>query len=55
MKFYLERIRREKVDEQTRGIFREQSFLTDLKIIVRTIVTIIITRLKRDRTAQPIG
>ena len=54
VKFYLERIRREKVDEQLRYI-REQSFLTDLKIIVRTIVTIIITRLKRDRTAQPIG
>ncbi len=54
VKLYLEQIRHEKVREQLRCI-REQSLLTDLKIIVKTIAIIITTRLGLRRDVQAVG
>ena len=51
---YVEQIRHEKVREQLRYI-REQSLVTDLKIILRTIGTIISTRFRQSRTVLPAG
>ena len=52
IKTYVEQIRHEKVREQLRYI-REQSLVTDLKIILRTITTIISTRFRQSRTVLP--
>ncbi|MCC2639809.1 MAG: putative glycosyltransferase [Nitrospira sp.] len=52
VQFYVDRIRQEKVREQLRYI-REQSLMTDLKIILRTVATIVTTRMKPHRTGLP--
>ena len=52
VQFYLDRIRHEKVREQLRYI-RERSLMTDLKIILRTVVTIVATRMKPHRAGLP--
>jgi lipopolysaccharide/colanic/teichoic acid biosynthesis glycosyltransferase/GT2 family glycosyltransferase len=52
VQFYVDRIRHEKVREQLRYI-RERSLMTDLKIILRTVVTIVTTRMKPHRAGLP--